>query len=104
MPQVAVDYDGTLVTDGVFLPNALWALKRLRRWKLQPVITSARANWDGGRDEIQQMLARNGFADLEIVAKPEAILYIDDRGHRFTDWRSAIEATAQAHDELKRGR
>jgi hypothetical protein len=48
------------------------------------VIFSARANEGGGVEAIETWLHKWGFPDIRVsLEKPEAHLYVDDRGFRF---------------------
>ena len=108
MPAVAIDYDGTLVDEhGVINSGALTALKAFRRMGLTIIVYSSRASHPEGREKIAQTLERRGFPEsekLRIEPKPEALIYIDDRGHRFAGWSDAIRATVRAHEDHKRRR
>ena len=93
MTTVAIDWDHTLVQDGGWLPGAERALLGLRRHRYRLVIHSSRARFPEGKVEIAAKLASLGFreGEVEIEAKPDAIVYIDDRGYRFTgDWAAAL--------------
>lgn len=99
MPAVCVDFDHTLVHDGEWLPGALRSLKDLRSLGLTIIVYSTKANRPAGREEIAAALAHRGFPEsdrLRIEPKPEALIYVDDRGHRFTDWHSAMRAIREA--------
>lgn len=90
---IAVDWDDTLVDAKTqeWLPGAREALKALRRRGHKLLILSARASWDGGRDQIAAKLASVGIRDVAIHAKPTADLFIDDRAIEFHgDWSQVL--------------
>ena len=93
-PVLAVDFDGTLVRKNAHgtvepMPNARSFLERLVRagWKI--IVHSSRANWEGGREEIERAMHAFGLPYHEIVAKPLATVYLDNRGLHFEKWQSA---------------
>ena len=86
---VACDWDGTLVDlQQNWLPDALEQLKRLRKRGIIMFIHSSRANTDWGRDMIRRKLDTEGLHAVGIRPKPEADIYLDNKGMRFTgDWQ-----------------
>ncbi len=92
MKTFAIDYDDTLVDARTqeWLPGAREALKRLTRMGHSFVILSARAGWDGGREQIRAKLAEAGY-DVEIYAKPRVDRIIDNDAVEFTgDWGAVL--------------
>jgi len=90
---VAIDWDHTLVENGDWLPGAERALLGLRRHGYRLAIHSSRALHPEGKVQIAGKLGTLGFreGEVEIMAKPNAIVYIDDRGYRFAgDWAAAL--------------
>lgn len=59
-------------------------VKYLRKKGYEVVIFSSRAKTKEGREGIASWLEKHDFPSLEAMnKKPEALLYIDDRGYRF---------------------
>lgn len=91
-------HDGTVYDD----PNegAIQAIKKLSK-KYDIVIFSCKALPDRplidgktGKQLIREWLDNHEIGDLvkEIThEKPRALLYIDDKGFRFTDWKSTVD-------------
>ncbi len=73
--------------------GAARAIATLRE-RYRVVVHSARCNTVEGRTAISNWLARHGIEVDEVCEhKPPAIVYLDDRGVRFTgDWEAAIAA------------
>ena len=102
MPSVVIDFDDTLVgyrkfPEGEWIPGALDALRALRRRRYTIVIHSARANFEGGYEQIRDKLATAGFKEssrLKIHTngpKPLGVAYVDDRAVAFDgDWPGAL--------------
>lgn len=87
---VAVDYDGTLVdTTQHWLPGAEQALRAILTRGHRVIIHSARANSDTGRKQIEARLGPLAQR-VTIKPKPEADVYIDNKGLRFTNWSDAL--------------
>lgn len=89
---LGLDWDGTLVDAATqeWLPGAREALKRLTRMGHRFVILSARAGWDGGRDQIRSKLASAGY-DVEVYAKPRVDVIVDNNAIEFTgDWSQVL--------------
>lgn len=76
---VAVDWDGTLHNASGWIPGAPDFLKSLQKRGYKIYIHSCRGNYLRGSTEIREELQRAGLKDIEVVAKPLADLYIDDR-------------------------
>lgn len=90
--RVAVDWDGTLVDarSQEWLPGAQAALRQLKARGYEVFIHTCHANWPEGQASVEAKLAEAGL-DLEIVAKPLADFYIDDRARRFDgNWKLAL--------------
>lgn len=107
MPRLAIDWDGTCVTNaypdmGIWLPGAVETLTRLKR-KYELVIhscrvadfeTDERTPIDGGIEarKIEAMLTDAGLKNIEVWRrpyKPPAAFYVDDKAIRFTTWRES---------------
>lgn len=95
MATIAVDWDLTLVDDhNEWLPGAYEALQRLTMGKHAIIIHSSALASEVGRKRIEHRLEQAGFLAypyLQLVEKPWADIYIDDRGLRFEgDWRPIL--------------
>lgn len=94
---VAVDVDGTLLDDNEeWIPGAEAALRWLARHN-EVVIHSCRANWQGGRAALYELLREvrlNRHVKIHVAeGKPRADVYIDDKALRFTgDWNETLQA------------
>ena len=95
--RIAIDFDGVLA-DGKRIPrehnfggwkpkeNAVEAIKFLQGLGYECYILTAREEqeWDG----MKGWLKRHGFPEMEVTnRKMNAVVYIDDRAVRFTNWR-----------------
>lgn len=98
MLTVAIDFDGVIYRPspddtrvtlcGSPMPGVIEFIAKVREAGFDVVIHSLRAtNYEGTRLALEWMF-RNGFPPLGFVAnKPPALIYIDDKGYRFTgDW------------------
>ena len=89
---LAVDWDGTLVSDGEWVEGAREFLKFWRRQGVKVIVHSSRANYEQGRMQIRAMLDAARFGDVEIVAKPDAFAYVDNLAVAFGgSWVDARE-------------
>lgn len=118
----AIDWDGTCVENawpemGDWLPGAVEGLHQLDSMG-KVVIYSCRvaawefcdkSEWRERRDVLdvaaeiaamRRMLTKKDLGHLEIWTrdfKPPAVIYIDDKGFRFTgDWGAAVDAATEA--------
>ena len=104
MPAVCVDWDGTLWRDGDWLPGGLVALAQFQHDGLRVVVHTARASFDEGAAEVRRQLGLVGLAAVEVVAKPAAVAYVDDRAVVFDgDWYSCIERVRVLREGRKGG-
>lgn len=100
---VAIDFDGVLneyhgwvsdrgLTRGP-VPGAREFVQRCIDAGFEVVVFTCRDT-----ESVQQWLEANGFPALTVTDhKPIAMVYIDDRGFRFTgDWEAAFDAITQA--------
>ena len=85
-------HDGTIYdfpTDGVFK-----AFQKLNSKGYKVVILTARNDLEPVKKWINDHLKALGLDHLEIEVtnkKPKAIMYIDDRGIRFTNWKDILK-------------
>jgi hypothetical protein len=89
--KLALDWDSTLVNaEGAWLPGARETLMGLLRHH-RVVIHSARANWDGGKAQIEAMLPKHEHL-RGVYGKPLADLYIGDGYMNFAgDWQPILD-------------
>lgn len=90
--RVAFDWDDCLVdvATKLWLPGSRSAIEDVRARGYEPFVHTCRANWAEGRAEVEALL-REAHLDLEIVAKPEARFYVDDRALEFAgNWRQTL--------------
>lgn len=90
--RVGFDWDDCLVDvqSKLWTPGARSALADVTARGYTPFVHSCRANWDAGRDEIEAML-RDAHLDYEIVPKPAAAFYIDDKNLLYDgNWRATL--------------
>lgn len=68
-------------------PGAVEGIKALRAMGYRVVIHSARTGYEGGIRCIKFWLEKHGIVVDDVAEhKPVALIYVDDRGMRFTDW------------------
>jgi hypothetical protein len=103
---VAVDFDGTLVRDGVWVPGAADAVRELWRRDALVVVHTCRANRPDGLEVVQRALADLGVPPVgprggrrlhvhADVGKPHADVYVDDKALRFDgDWAATLAQLA----------
>ena len=104
MAAVCVDWDGTLWRDGDWLPGGLVALAQFQHDGLRVVVHTARASYDEGAAEVRRQLELVGLAAVEVVAKPDAVAYVDDRAVVFDgDWYRALAAVADLRLAQRKG-
>ena len=91
MKVAAVDWDDTLYANDAWLPDAQRALKVLKRRGYRVVVHSCRAKYPAGEQFIRDTLRVAGF-DLNVTAvKPDAHVYIDNKGLRHDgDWSKTL--------------
>lgn len=89
--RIALDWDATLVdADGEFLPGAQATLRWLRKNRHHVLIVSARASYANGKLEIEEKLRQHRIV-ATVYSKPEADIYVDDKGLHFAgDWPSTL--------------
>lgn len=90
-------YDGTIYGDAI--EGALESIKELSK-KYNIIVFTAKAkpdrpliNGKSGTELVREWLKKNGIEKYvkEITAeKPRAIIYIDDKGYRFNNWKETI--------------
>jgi len=95
--RVAIDFDGVLI-DGEGIPrkhevglgyphrDAVEAVRFLQEKGYECYVLTARGKheWEG----IKEWLKKYNFPEMEVTnRKMNAVMYIDDRAVRFTNWR-----------------
>lgn len=92
MKVIALDFDGVLHDyKGVFtanlnppVPGAQQFVETLKKNGFKLIVFSVRAETAVGLIQIERWLKKYGFPELSITnKKPQASLYVDDRGFRF---------------------
>jgi len=103
MRTICVDFDGVLAepvtnwigphTVGQPKPGALAFIVELYKCGYRIVIFTTRANSMEGHSAVREWLHRHDFPLLEVTSqKLPALLYIDDRGYRFSgNFEEAIQ-------------
>ncbi|MDP4091430.1 MAG: hypothetical protein Q8930_19470 [Bacillota bacterium] len=87
---LAVEDESIPLTDRPVISDALDAIRLLRQKEFKIILYTARFNHQ--KDETIEWLNKNNIEyDKIIFGKPRALLYIDDRGYRFKDWKSFFE-------------
>ncbi len=90
---VAIDFDGVLADSEMEpLPGAREMVTRLVKSGCECWIFSARACYGGGVAQIRAWLDHHGFPEMDVVPKPRADVYLDDRAIRFDEWSTAYAA------------
>jgi hypothetical protein len=84
--RICIDFDGTITPDcKTVFPGCVEALTELRK-TYSIAIFSARPT-DAERRQMVDILINNGVPYDEILPpKPQAVLYLDDKGLRFENW------------------
>jgi ribonucleotide monophosphatase NagD (HAD superfamily) len=83
-PRVCVDFDGVIFDGSRLMDGCLAVLSRLRK-SYSIAIYSARAT-DAERNSMKAFLDSNAVPYDEILEKPEAVAYIDDKAVKFEGW------------------
>ena len=99
MPILAIDFDGVIHDQknpvegrkmGPPMTGAVEALQDL--YPLHTIIIhTTRANTPSGRKSVADWLEYYDVDYHEIVGKPNADIYLDDRGLKFTSWKKTME-------------
>lgn len=96
---IAVDWDGVLADpqSQEWLPGAQAALRKIIAEGHTVVVHTCRANWPEGAAAVEAKLAAAGLAGVEVVGKPRADVYVDDRAVHFDrDWEPVLRFLAGA--------
>ena len=84
-PRACVDFDGTIFDGTGIFPGCVEVLTELRKTH-SIAIFSARPT-HAERQQMMEILNRNAVPHDEILPpKPEAAIYIDDKGMKFEGW------------------
>jgi ribonucleotide monophosphatase NagD (HAD superfamily) len=84
-PRICVDFDGTIFDGAGIFPGCIEALAELRKTHAVAIF-SARPTL-AERQQMMDILNRHAVPHDEILPpKPEAAIYIDDKGRRFEGW------------------
>lgn len=96
--RLAIDFDGTLVTPDLdWTPDAVLALRTLRRCGFRISVHSSRANSAAGTELIHDKLASVGFRDIKVYPKPDAFRYIDNKAIPYGgDWHEVLRELRRA--------
>jgi hypothetical protein len=87
----AVDWDGVCVDgEGEWLPGAIVWLNTVRRLGDSAFIHTSRALYAEGKAEVEAKL-REAQLPLEVVAKPRADHYIDDKALPFPGYWAGVQ-------------
>ncbi len=93
---ICVDFDNVLNDRtgkkfGGALPYAIQAMEELSQ-EFEVIVFTCVASTKKGREAVEEWLNSNDIEYSEVTAvKPNAELYIDNKGLRHTDWRSTIK-------------
>jgi phosphoserine phosphatase len=88
---IGVDWDGTLADHPNWKPGAVDFVKQLQKRGFKVFIHSCRASYLRGATEIREALQAAGLKDVELVDKPLAVAYVDNRGvHCDGDYHDAL--------------
>lgn len=105
MPTIAVDWDLTLwdTHKDDWMPGAVEALRTLSMGRRRIIIHSCRSLQADGYKPVRDKLGEVGLLGYPLLefwdgrGKPEADLYVDDKGYRFEgDWRAVLRHPALA--------
>lgn len=100
MSTLAIDFDGCLhdymdpikgKKMGLPIFGAVDAMEDLRQAGHKLIIHTVKATTPSGKQAVIDWLEYYGIEYHDVTAiKPNAELYIDDRGYHFTDWRTTL--------------
>lgn len=91
--RVAFDWDDCLVDrkSKLWTPGSRRAIMDVQARGYTPFVHTCRAGWPEGLAEVEAAL-RDAHLDLEVVAKPDAAFYIDDRNLTYAgNWRATLQ-------------
>ena len=94
-PRLAVDFDGVIRgADDELIAGTRAGLRELhKRYTL--ILFTARHDLDWVRGWTHERHVGHYFVDFT-NRKPDAVVYLDDRAVRFTDWEQALEVVRAA--------
>lgn len=100
---IALDFDGVLhdytkgwtgiIPEGKPIPGSLDFVKKILSMNYNIIVFSARLSEKNSYKEMKKWLKEYDFPDLELSnEKPNAEIYIDDRGYRFDgNFKNALD-------------
>lgn len=84
--EYSIGYDDGSIYD-IPVEGSREAVEKMIDNGFEVVIYTARPNYE----DIHAWLKKFGFPKLKVIGgKPKAVIYIDDRGLRFTNWRDML--------------
>lgn len=90
---VALDFDGVLCDKtGLPVHGALQMVSRLVRGGVHCYVHSARGAYPGGVAHIASWLKKHTFPEMEVIGKPHADVYLDDKAVEFAGWEASYSA------------
>ena len=98
MKPVCYDFDGVLhefkdgwtgdIPEGLPIKDSVWAMNWLAKKGVKVIIFTTRTNIK----EVKRWLKKHSFPEMEVTnKKPHALVYVDDRGIRFTNHQDVIK-------------
>lgn len=88
-PRICVDFDGTIWDGFAVLPGCIEKLRKIQ-WKYTICIFSAR-HTDTEKAQMMRILQAGGVPYDEVLVKPDAVAYIDDKAVHFNCWDDVCE-------------
>lgn len=105
IPAIAIDFDGVIHDAehprygkrmGPPMPGALGAMKALYARGFRIIIHTTKAKTANGSMAVEQWLQYYEIEYHEVTAiKPEAVIYIDNKGYHHTSWTDTLKMLEQ---------